>query len=88
MPYSCIEPRLQHIELQRADDADQRRRAVTRPEHLHHALLRHLLQRLPQLLRLHGIGQRTRRTISEQSWDADKGESSPSVSVSPIRKVP
>ena len=40
------EARLQHIELQRADDADDLRRAVERHEHLHDPLLRHLAQRL------------------------------------------
>ena len=52
-----LEPHAQHVELQRADHADQRRRAVLRAEHLHDALLRELLQRLLQLLRLHGVGQ-------------------------------
>ena len=51
------EPHLQHIELQRADHADQRRRAVERAKHLHDALFRHLLQRFFQLLRLHRIAQ-------------------------------
>src|ERR1700682_6418062 len=52
-----IEPRLQHVELQRADHADQRRRAVARAKHLHHALLRHLLQGLFELLGLHRLGE-------------------------------
>ena len=47
----------QHVELQRADHADQRRRAVDRAEHLDDALLGHLLQRLLELLRLHGVGE-------------------------------
>ena len=47
---------LEHVELQRADDADDRRRAVMRQEELHHALLGHLLQRLAQLLGLHRVG--------------------------------
>ena len=47
----------QHIELQRADHADERGRAVLRAEHLHHALLRQLLQRLFQLLGLHRVRQ-------------------------------
>ena len=51
------EPHLQHIELQRADDADQRRRAVQRTKHLHDALFRHLLQRFFQFLGLHRIAQ-------------------------------
>ena len=51
------QPHLQHVELQRADHADQRRRAVERAEHLHDALLRHLLQRLLQLLRLHRVAE-------------------------------
>ena len=49
------EPLLEHVELQRADDADDRRRAVERQEHLDHALLGHLLQRLAELLGLHGV---------------------------------
>ena len=52
-----VEPLGEHVELQRADDADDRRRAVMGQEHLHHALFRHLLQRLAQLFRLHRVGE-------------------------------
>ena len=52
-----VEPRLEHVKLKRADHADQCRRAVERAEHLHHALLRHLLQRFLQLLGLHRIAE-------------------------------
>ena len=47
----------QHVELQRADDANDRRCAVMRQEHLHDAFFRHLLQRLAQLLGLHRVGE-------------------------------
>src|SRR5208282_5836378 len=36
----------EHVELQRPDHADHRARSVVRHEHLHHAFLGHLLQRL------------------------------------------
>ena len=51
------QPLLQHVELQRADHADDGRRAVLRREQLHHALLGHLLQRFLQLLRLHRVAE-------------------------------
>ena len=41
-----LQPVGQHVELQRADDADDGLRAVDRREQLHHALLRHLVQRV------------------------------------------
>ena len=50
-----LQPLLQHVELQRAHDADDGLRAVIGLEHLHDALLGHLLQRFLQLLRLHGV---------------------------------
>ena len=56
-PYSALSRSVEHIELQRADDADDRRRAVMRQEHLHDAFFRHLLQRLAQLLGLHRVGE-------------------------------
>ena len=56
-PVLVVEPHPQHVELQRPDHADQRGRAVGRPEHLHDALLGQLLQRLLELLGLHGVGQ-------------------------------
>jgi hypothetical protein len=51
------EPVAQHVELERADDADQGRRAIERTEHLNDSLLRHLLERLLELLGLHGVGE-------------------------------
>ena len=51
------QPVRQHVELQRADDADDGGRAVRRDEELHDALLRQLLQRLAQLLGLHRVAE-------------------------------
>ena len=50
------QPRFQHVELESADDADDLRRAVEGHEHLHDALLRHLAERLAELLGAHRVG--------------------------------
>src|SRR5690606_1400400 len=52
-----LEPFLQHIELQCADDTDNGGRAILRLKELDHALLSHLLQCLLQLFRLHGVAK-------------------------------
>ena len=55
-PYS-VARRAQHVQLERADDADHRGRTVDRSKHLHDALFRHFLQRLLEFLCLHGVGE-------------------------------
>src|SRR5262249_19168202 len=48
---------LQNVKLQGTDNADKRGRTIERTEDLNDPLLRHLLERFLQLLRLHGIAQ-------------------------------
>ncbi len=51
------EPCAEHVELQWANNPDQRRGSVSGPEYLCDAFLGQLVQRQPQLLGPHGIGQ-------------------------------
>ena len=52
MLYEVITP---HVELQRADDADDPVRADARLEHRRRALFRELLQRAAEVLRLERV---------------------------------
>ena len=85
-----VEPLDQHVELQRADDADDRRRAVVRQEHLHDAFLGHLLQRLAQLLGLHRVGELdAAQDFRREARHAAKDDRPrPRSSVSPMRSRP
>ena len=61
--------------------------AVVRQEQLHDALLGQLPQRLAQLLGLHGVGQLdAAQDLGREARHAAEDRSSPSVSVSPMRK--
>jgi hypothetical protein len=84
-----LQPLLQHVELQRADDADDGRRAVLRLEELDDAFLGHLLQASFSFLAFIASPRRTRRRISGAKFGTPwKTSASPSVSVSPMRSVP
>ena len=68
-------PGLQHVELQRADNADQSRGAIDRPKHLGDTLLGQLLKRQLELFCPHGIGQpNAAENLRREVRHADKVE--------------
>ena len=73
MPYSDDMPRLDHVELQAADDADDRMAgAVDRHEHLQQPFFRELQHRFVESLVPHFAGPQDRELLGRELRDRRK----------------